>query len=101
MRFDEGSEAAGGRFGGGATRGVREYFDCAVWNLFIAGKARVERAKEYLLLVKSTRKRFAALRREIERLHSYDVPEIIALPIAEGSAGYLRWLGESVQPKPR
>ena len=64
-------------------------------------KGRVERAKEFLLLVKSTRKRFAALRREIERLHSYDVPEIIALPIADGSAGYLRWLGDSVQPKPR
>jgi periplasmic divalent cation tolerance protein len=62
-------------------------------------KGRVERAKEFLVLVKSTRKRFAALRREIERLHSYDVPEIIALPIADGSAGYLRWLGESVQPK--
>jgi periplasmic divalent cation tolerance protein len=62
-------------------------------------KGRVERAREFLLLVKSTRKRFAALRREIERLHSYDVPEIIGLPIANGSAGYLRWLGESVQPK--
>ncbi len=60
-------------------------------------KGRVERAREFLLLVKSTRKRFAGLRRELERLHSYDVPEIIALPIAEGSAGYLRWLGESVQ----
>ncbi len=60
-------------------------------------KGRVERAREILLLVKSTRKRFAALCREIERLHSYDVPEIIALPITEGSRGYLRWLGESVR----
>ncbi len=62
-------------------------------------KGSVERATEFLLLVKSTRKRFAGLRRKIERLHSYDVPEIIALPIAEGSAGYLRWLEESVQVK--
>jgi periplasmic divalent cation tolerance protein len=62
-------------------------------------KGRIERAKEFLLLVKSTRKRFPALRREIERLHSYDMPEIIALPIVDGATGYLRWLGESVQPK--
>jgi len=66
------------------------------WNLW---KGRIERAKEFLLLVKSTRKRFPALRREIERLHSYDMPEIIALPIVDGATGYLRWLGESVQPK--
>jgi periplasmic divalent cation tolerance protein len=62
-------------------------------------KGRVERGKEFLLLVKSTRKNFVALRREIERLHSYDLPEIIAMPITEGSAEYLRWLGESVRPE--
>lgn len=62
-------------------------------------KGCVERAKEFLVFIKSTRKRFPALRCEIERLHSYDVPEIIALPITDGSAGYLRWLGESVSRK--
>ncbi|MGB7022266.1 MAG: divalent-cation tolerance protein CutA [Candidatus Acidiferrales bacterium] len=61
------------------------------------GKGKVETAKEMLLLVKSTRKRFSALEREIRRLHRYDTPEIIALPIVEGSRAYLRWIEESRQ----
>jgi periplasmic divalent cation tolerance protein len=59
-------------------------------------KGKVESAKEVLLIVKTTRRRFAALERAVKRLHSYDVPEIIALPIAAGSRDYLAWLGESV-----
>src|SRR5579859_6554416 len=59
-------------------------------------KGKVEAAKEVLLLVKSTRKRFAALEREIRRLHSYEMPEIIAVAIAEGSKAYLQWVEESV-----
>lgn len=58
---------------------------------------KVESAKEFLLIVKSSRKRFAALENEIKRFHSYDVPEIIALPIERGSDNYLKWLGESVR----
>ena len=61
-------------------------------------KGKVETAAEYLLLIKSSRKRFPALRREVERLHSYEVPEVIALPIAEGSSAYLRWLAECLGP---
>src|SRR5579859_1065734 len=59
-------------------------------------KGRVETAKEVLILLKSTRKRFAALEREIRRLHSYDTPEIIALPIVGGSRAYLQWIKDSV-----
>ena len=59
-------------------------------------KGKVETAKEVLLLVKSTRKRFSALEREIRRRHSYDTPEIIAVPIVAGSAAYLQWIEESV-----
>ena len=59
-------------------------------------KGKVETAKEVLVLMKSTRKRFSALEREIRRLHSYDTPEIIAVPIAEGSRAYLQWIEESV-----
>jgi periplasmic divalent cation tolerance protein len=59
-------------------------------------KGRVEAAKEYLLIIKASRRRFAALEKAVKRLHSYDVPEIIALPVAAGSADYLRWLGECV-----
>jgi len=59
-------------------------------------KGKVESAKEYLLVIKTSRRRFAALRETVKRLHSYDVPEIIALPIIEGSSEYLKWVGECV-----
>jgi periplasmic divalent cation tolerance protein len=59
-------------------------------------KGRIESAKEFLLIVKTTRKRFAAVKAEVRRLHSYEVPEIIALPIAMGSRDYLTWIAESV-----
>jgi periplasmic divalent cation tolerance protein len=59
-------------------------------------KGRRESAKEFLLVIKTSRRRFAALQREVTRLHSYEVPEIIAVPISGGSRKYLRWLGESV-----
>ena len=59
-------------------------------------KGKVETAKEVLVLIKTTRKRFSALEREIRRLHSYDTPEIIAVAIVEGSKAYLHWIEESV-----
>jgi len=62
-------------------------------------KGRVERAKEVLVILKSTRKAFSALEREVTRLHSYEVPEIIAMPIIAGSRKYLSWVGESVGKK--
>jgi periplasmic divalent cation tolerance protein len=55
-------------------------------------KGKVESAKERLLLIKTSRWRLAKLRAEIERLHSYEVPEFIALPIAAGSPAYLAWM---------
>jgi periplasmic divalent cation tolerance protein len=62
-------------------------------------KGRVESAKEYLLLIKTSRKRFAALEKAIRGLHSYEVPEIIALPIAVGSLDYLAWISDSVRAR--
>jgi len=64
-------------------------------------KGKVERAREFLLVCKTTRSRLAALEKEIHRLHSYDVPECIALPVTEGSRRYLLWLTEQVRPGPR
>jgi periplasmic divalent cation tolerance protein len=55
-------------------------------------KGKVESARERLLLIKTSRKRLAKLQATIERLHSYDVAEFIALPIAAGSRAYLAWL---------
>lgn len=60
-------------------------------------KRRIESATEILILVKSTRKKFAVLESEIRRLHSYDTPEIIAVPILTGSKPYLRWLHQCVK----
>ena len=61
-------------------------------------KGKVESTREFLLVMKTTVQRFEALKAEIVRLHSYDVPEIIALPVAAGSEAYLQWVKSSVQP---
>jgi periplasmic divalent cation tolerance protein len=53
---------------------------------------------EVLLVIKTTRRRFPALRERVLALHSYDVPEVILLPIEDGAAPFLDWLGEQVQP---
>jgi periplasmic divalent cation tolerance protein len=58
-------------------------------------KEKVETAREYLLLIKTVGKQLDALRRAVKELHSYDVPEFIALPIVGGSKDYLRWLSEN------
>ncbi len=63
-------------------------------------KGKVERVREYLLVMKTTAKRLAELEREVKRLHSYDVPEFIAVPITEGLKGYLSWL-DNCLTKPR
>ena len=59
-------------------------------------KGKVEKAREYLLMIKTTAKRLAELEREVGRLHSYDVPEFMALKVTEGSARYLGWLSSGV-----
>lgn len=62
-------------------------------------KGRVEAAREHLLVIKTSRQRLPALQRAVTQLHSYDVAEVIALPIAAGSSAYLKWLAECVAPK--
>jgi periplasmic divalent cation tolerance protein len=52
---------------------------------------------EYLLLIKSSAEKFTAVRSTIRRLHSYEVPEIIAVPITAGDPDYLVWLQSSVE----
>ena len=64
-------------------------------------KGNVEEAAEHLLIIKTSRRRLDALEREVKRLHSYEVPEVIALPIAAGSPAYLRWLADCLRPEPR
>jgi periplasmic divalent cation tolerance protein len=62
-------------------------------------KEKIESAREVLLVIKTSRSRFPELQAAIKRLHSYEVPEIIALPIAAGSRAYLSWLAESLARK--
>jgi periplasmic divalent cation tolerance protein len=60
-------------------------------------KGKVDVAKEVLLILKSSRSSFGAIDRAIRKMHSYDVPEIIALPIVAGSRSYLDWISRSVR----
>ncbi len=59
-------------------------------------KGRIESAREFLMVVKTVRSRFVSLERTIKELHSYDVPEILALPVVAGSRSYLEWISESI-----
>jgi len=58
-------------------------------------RGAVEEAAEYLLLVKARAAELPALEARVRALHSYQVPEVLALPVAAGSAAYLAWLAES------
>jgi len=62
-------------------------------------KGKVEKAREFLLLIKTSARRQRALEAEVERLHSYDVPEFIAVPIVAGSPKYMAWLSKCVNPE--
>ena len=55
-------------------------------------KGQIERSPEILLLAKTTPDKFSELEREVRALHSYETPEIIALPVTAVSAPYLEWL---------
>jgi periplasmic divalent cation tolerance protein len=50
-----------------------------------------------LLLIKTSRGQFDVLRREIESVHSYEVPEVLALPVIAGAPRYLAWLAASLE----
>ena len=60
----------------------------------------IEDSTEWLLIIKTSRGRFSELRAELERLHSYEVPELIALPIVDGSPDYLNWLDAEIRNDP-
>jgi len=60
-------------------------------------EGKVQRDQEWLLVAKSRRDMLDRLVERVQALHSYDVPEIIALPLAGGSEPYLRWLDSVVE----
>jgi len=59
-------------------------------------QGKVERNSEHLLYVKTTHARFAELEREVKAAHSYDTPEVIAVPVVAASEHYLKWLRVNV-----
>jgi periplasmic divalent cation tolerance protein len=59
-------------------------------------RGKVEEAREWLLLIKTTESAFEQLRNAIAELHSYDLPECISVAIENGSSLYLQWIDESI-----
>jgi periplasmic divalent cation tolerance protein len=58
---------------------------------------KLESTTEWLLLIKTTVEKFSEVRDAIQELHSYELPECIAISVDEGSAAYLEWIGQSVK----
>ena len=58
---------------------------------------RIWDEKEWLLIIKTQRDRFEDLEKKVKSLHSYSVPEIVSLPIVEGSSSYLNWITENTK----
>jgi periplasmic divalent cation tolerance protein len=63
-------------------------------------KDAIEEEEEVLLVIKTSRLLLEDLRSEIERLHSYEVPEVIAMQVVDGSERYLAWLERELAHKP-
>lgn len=61
-------------------------------------EGRLEKADEYLLMCKTKKGLFDRLEARVRSLHSYQVPEIIQVPIMNGSEAYLRWMDETLEP---
>ena len=59
-------------------------------------QGKVETAQEWMLIIKTSQKRYKAVEKVIKQLHSYDLPECISIAVETGSKEYLKWLGEQV-----
>lgn len=62
-------------------------------------KGKLEKASECLLLIKTTRAKARAVTQVVKSMHSYQVPEVIFVPIAEGERNYMKWVCNSVKGK--
>ncbi|MCX6628972.1 MAG: divalent-cation tolerance protein CutA, partial [Candidatus Solibacter sp.] len=67
---------------------------------FYRWKGEVDSGAEFLLIVKSSRDLFPALRAEMDKLHPYEVPELLALPVVAGAENYLNWLQANLRGAP-
>jgi periplasmic divalent cation tolerance protein len=64
---------------------------------FFWWQVKVDQAKESLLIVKSRKEKFNKIAKLVKASHSYDLPEIIAIPVVCGSKPYLNWINESLR----
>jgi periplasmic divalent cation tolerance protein len=60
-------------------------------------QGKIDEAEEYLLIIKTSAEKFGDVRRSLQALHSYELPECIAIPITDGSPAYLNWIAESLK----
>jgi periplasmic divalent cation tolerance protein len=65
---------------------------------FFHWKDKTDKAFECLIIMKSRWDLFAQIAEQVKELHSYEVPEILALPIVEGSKAYLDWMSAVLKP---
>ena len=64
---------------------------------FYHWKGEIESEVEFMLIIKTSRDLFPALRAEVEKLHPYEVPELLAVPILDGAENYLTWLDANLR----
>jgi len=62
-------------------------------------RGAIEESSECLLLIKTGTRHYAKLERRIMQMHSYKVPEIVAVPLVQGSRDYLKWIADSTKPQ--
>ena len=61
-------------------------------------EGRIAQNQEVLMIIKSSRELFAALKAAVSKRHSYKTPEVVCLPIVDGSEEYLAWIDAAVKP---
>jgi periplasmic divalent cation tolerance protein len=62
-------------------------------------KGKIELSEEWLCLIKSRRTLYEELEQTVKQMHTYEVPEVIALPIIDGNTDYLEWLRKELKKK--
>jgi len=64
---------------------------------FYPWKGKIEKAKEWVCIIKTRKKLYKRVEKKIKEIHPYEIPEIIVIPIVEGSRDYLRWLSNETK----
>jgi len=66
---------------------------------FYRWKGAIEDTPEWLLVIKSRRDLFSSIHTELAKMHTYEVPELLAMPVVEGSENYLAWMDRELAPE--